>query len=80
MTDHDTYNDYTNAQRRAVSYAVNAAERGEHEARMSQAEAFCNGNDDIAERYDGPSGYIAHHADARRELMALLDLAYGVTS
>jgi len=42
--------------------------------------AFCNGNDAIAERFDGPDGYIAFHANARSELDALVDIAYGVTT
>ena len=74
------YSDFTAAQRAAFVYGAGAAARGERDARMSQAEAFCNGNDAIAERYDGPDGYIAFHANARSELDALVDIAYGVTT
>lgn len=63
----------------ALAYAVCRAEEGEAAARMRQVEAFCNGNDDTAERYDGPDGFIARHVNARRELLALLRHATDVT-
>jgi hypothetical protein len=63
---------FTEPSRDALAYGVCRAEDGEAQARMRQAEAFCNGNDDAAEAYDGPDGYIARHVNARRELLALL--------
>lgn len=67
---------FSDAQRNALCYALNRAEDGEATARMRQAESFCNGNDDIAERYDGPAGHIARHANARRELDGLCEIAF----
>ena len=67
---------FTDAQRNALCYALNRAEDGEATARMHQAESFCNGNDDIADNYDGPAGHIARHANARRELDALVTAAF----
>lgn len=64
--------EFTEPSRDALVYGVCRAEDGEAHARMSQAEAFCNGNDDIADSYDGPDGHIARHVNARRELLALL--------
>jgi hypothetical protein len=49
-----------------LCYGIVAAERNEAEARMKQARAFCNGNDETAAYYDGPTGAIARHVNARR--------------
>lgn len=62
----------------ALCYGIIAAENGEADARMKRAIAFCNGNDDVAEFYDGPHG-IARHVNARRRLDELARTAARVT-
>lgn len=50
---------FTDAQRHALYRAELLIERDLQRSRMNQATAFCNGNDRVARKYDGPDGLLA---------------------
>lgn len=74
------WDDFTDDERLALMGALHDAQASERRTRMDQAEAFCLGLDEIAERYDGPDGHIAHEVRNVRALTGLRDRAFGVAS
>lgn len=66
---------FTDDQRTALIAAKRMAEDEERSLRMDQAEAFCLGQDGIAERFDV---HVAKSARTRRTLNELTDIAYGI--
>lgn len=72
-----SYEQFTDDQRTALISAERMAEDEERSLRMDQTEAFCLGQDGIAERYDV---HVAKSARTRRTLNELTDIAYGIPS
>lgn len=71
-----TRDDFTDADRSALCFGANQAEESVRFRRMIQCDAFCNGNDETAARYDGPDGLVA---SAERHLAAferMIEMAF----
>lgn len=69
---------FTTDQRHALNAAYVEFRNRVAEHRMTQAELFCYGRDDLAARYDGPDGFIATAERHLRAVDEMTNAAYGI--